>query len=521
MAGRRRSISDEEIALIRAMLKRGIGKTAIQAYFTHPDRPVNFGRITNIEEGKYGRGIVEATEEELDKFLENWRSARGAPIQIVAEAAVDFSKLSPVDPTRLLALFEQPLDKPPRLRDGETEELECKLSFHGPNNEKVLKAIAALANTRGGHILFGVQDDAAEIVGMKDERFTALDVNAFSMAFRSAMEPMPRFEIGHLRWKDRLVGAIYVYPEPDRPVIATKDVGTYRAGMIYYRYPGESRAIGGAEFRSILAERERKARIDAAETARRVIELGGNGAVLDLQTGKVEGRSAGFYLSSELLPKIQFIREGQFSENHGATTLRLVGDVHVVGEEKKEIVRERIVRQGITDADVLRNFLEQEAIEFPAEYIVHSCHTHKRYLPVFYYARQAKLSKQELIDVVAREETSLSGVKSILMDRIQGRVSARKPVTTASQRLVATISEDPVPPLKTSSEVIKLAQALQSFDDRSVSLDCVLLALKHLVSAARSLGWLDPGSEVRRAAAWIDEFYFRNEVAERQSEATI
>ena len=51
----RRSISDKEIALIRTMLRRGMDKTTIQSYFTHPDRPVNYGRITNIEQGAYGR----------------------------------------------------------------------------------------------------------------------------------------------------------------------------------------------------------------------------------------------------------------------------------------------------------------------------------------------------------------------------------------------------------------------------------------------------------------------------------
>ena len=54
MPPRRRSITDEEIALIKGLLQRGDEKTKIQAYFTHPERPVNFGRITNIERGAYG-----------------------------------------------------------------------------------------------------------------------------------------------------------------------------------------------------------------------------------------------------------------------------------------------------------------------------------------------------------------------------------------------------------------------------------------------------------------------------------
>src|SRR5262245_52281273 len=129
----RRSISDEEIALIRAMVRRGIDKTTIQAYFTHPDRTVQSGRITNINRETYGPGIVAATDEELDKFLEGWRAERGSPIQSLAEAAVDLSALSPVDPDRLMALFELQ-GAVARLRDGETEEIECKQAFHGPNH---------------------------------------------------------------------------------------------------------------------------------------------------------------------------------------------------------------------------------------------------------------------------------------------------------------------------------------------------------------------------------------------------
>ena len=65
---------------------------------------------------------------------------------------------------RLIALFEQATAVAPRLRDGETEEIECKLSFHGPNQDKVLKAVAAMANNRGGHLLFGVRNEDCEIV---------------------------------------------------------------------------------------------------------------------------------------------------------------------------------------------------------------------------------------------------------------------------------------------------------------------------------------------------------------------
>ena len=42
----KRSITDEEIGLIKAMLARGMKNKEIQFYFNRQDRAVNSGRIT-------------------------------------------------------------------------------------------------------------------------------------------------------------------------------------------------------------------------------------------------------------------------------------------------------------------------------------------------------------------------------------------------------------------------------------------------------------------------------------------
>jgi hypothetical protein len=257
-----------------------------------------------------------------------------------------------------------------------------------------------------------------------------------------------------------------------------------------------------------LAERERKIRAEAAELARKTVELGNDAALLDLATGKVEGRSATFYLSPDLLPKIQFIKEGQFAQADGAATLKLIGDVQVAASQANDAVRERIVRESITDADVIRNFLELETVQFPAEYIVHGCHTTKRYLPIFYYAQRAGLGQEELVALLNKEETSLDRVRGLLVDRVQGRVSARKLTTPASQEITEQVRQGVKPQPKSMADVRKIAIAMQGFDDPSIPVESVLAFLKHLVTSARNLGSADPGTEVRRAVAWIDELYY-------------
>ena len=71
----RRSITDEEIGLIKAMLRRGMRNRDIQFYFNRQDRPVNSGRITGIRSGDYGPEVPEATDAELDAFLATFAPA--------------------------------------------------------------------------------------------------------------------------------------------------------------------------------------------------------------------------------------------------------------------------------------------------------------------------------------------------------------------------------------------------------------------------------------------------------------
>lgn len=506
----KRNISDQEISLIKAMLCRGMGKTAIQAYFTHPDRPVNYGRITNIEQGTYGPGVVAASDGELDKFLEGWRDKGDVPSQTVAEASVDLSALTPVDPRRLESLFEKVDGGKFALRGVETDGVECKQSFQGPGNDRLLRATAALANNRGGYVLFGVEDASGLLVGLRDDRFKNLDPNQFSQAFRAAMEPCPRFEIGTIELNGARVGAVYVHAEPDSPIIATKDENTFKAGVIYYRYPGESRAISGADFRRILTARDRRARQEAGEMAKRVIELGSDAALLDFRSGQIDGRTGSLFVSPDLLNKLQFIREGEFVQKDGATALRLIGDVQVASAPAETLIREKIVRAGITDRDVLGNFLRQEAVQFPAEYVLHSCHSNKHWLPIFYYVKLAGRPLDDIVDAIQQEEGPLPLAKGRLIDRLKGRVSAKTSPSTASRQIIKAIEAGNLPAPNTMGEVRKQATAIQGWSDQTRPLPDLLSIVEALRAKARSLQPTgDIGSEIRRAAAWLDELYFK------------
>lgn len=507
----RRTISDEEIALIKAMLRRGMDKTTIQSYFTHPDRPVNYGRITNIEQGTYGPDIVAAEDAELDKYLEEWRRRRDVSAQSVAEQALDLSSLGPVDPRRLVALFDRGDDGRYVLRGGETDEIECKQTFHGPGHDRLLRAVAALANNKGGYIFYGVENATSILVGLKDDRLKNTDPNQFTQSIRSAMEPCPRFDIGTADLSGAKLGAIYVHAEAEAPVISTKDLDSFKAGVVYYRYSGESRAIAGPDFRRLLAARDRRARQEAAELARRVVELGTDAALLDLKSGQIEGRTGSLYVSPELLQKMQFIREGEFVQKDGAAALRVVGDVKVANSSADVLIREKIVRHGITDYAVLDNFLRQEQVQHPAAYILHSCHTNKKWLPIFFYARQTGRPVEEITELARTEDTTHTVIRGALLDRLAGRLSAHTKPSQASAATILQVVQGTLPPPTSLADIRKQAIAIQGWTDRSFDLTKLLSVLGTMREKVKELSQdADRSSEIRKAASWLDELYFRD-----------
>jgi Putative DNA-binding domain len=319
--GRKRNITDEEIALIKAMLHRGIANDRIHFYFNRSDRLVSSGRITQIKQGKYGKDIPGASEATLDIFLDDWEKRR-SPVRVASQ-----SSRPPHHPDLIRELFEKRA-KGWFLISGETDEAECKFGFGLKPQDRfadALRAIAGLANNKGGYIFFGLKDKTYELAGLRDDTFKSTDSAEFSRIITTALDPVPDYQITFLEIDDKPLGVIYVHQHHHRPVIAIKGMGKDLVeGAIYYRYVGESKAIKPGELNQIIAYREQRAVMDFARNMSAVAT--GDAGTVNLNTGEVKGRTGAFVIDNDLLPKIQFIREGDFSEIKGAPTLRLLGD---------------------------------------------------------------------------------------------------------------------------------------------------------------------------------------------------
>ncbi|MCW1383922.1 ATP-binding protein [Novosphingobium sp. KCTC 2891] len=417
----KRSITDPEIGLIKAMLMRGMANNSIQFYFNRQDRPVNSGRITGIRQGKYGPEVAKATDAELTEFLSNFTSAEPTATVVEIEGALAVPAL-PMDDSTLRSFFRREADGRWFFAKGESDEFECKENFNIRNFSKPLKTIAGFANNRGGYLLFGVKDlpHAFEVCGLADDRFAVTDQNKFSQTIRSALAPTPRFEVATIQLDGLKVGIIHVEPHTSKPVIACKNEGDVIEGAIYYRYSGETKAISYADLRAILDERDLRSREAILPMVQRLLELGpGNALVANLADGQLEGGKRPILIDPASLEQIKFIKEGAFDEVDGAPTLKVVGDAQVapVGS----VLPVRTVREEITVEAILRNFIGRNAVEQPFAYFRQVSHEAGWISPVFYYLHLAGKTRKEAASALRSNKNAKPKCRAELIKLLNGK----------------------------------------------------------------------------------------------------
>lgn len=417
-----RSITDEEIGLIKAMLALGMANDKIHLYFNRPDRPISSGRISNIKMNKYGPEVPRAEDEAVSTFFKQFASLQpSAPGMLVENYPI--SPQDAMDEKVLRSFFTKGNDEIWRCIAGETDQHECKEGFNLRSFGRHLKTIAGFANHRGGYLFFGVKDkpEGFAVSGLKDDRFTETDQNKFSQTIRAALEPTPRFRVATLKFESMTVGVIHVEAHTSKPVIAGKSEGELIEGFIYYRYPGETRAICYADLRAILDERDRQSRESIMPMVQRLLELGPNDAmVANLANGQLEGGQRSILIDPQSLEQIKFIREGQFDEVNGAPTLRVIGEAQTVSADVISPVR--TIREEVTVDAILRNFINQTPIEQPLSYFKQVSHEQAYTLPIFYYLHLAGQSRKEAVATLrtyknARDNSRTEIVRLLNRDR--------------------------------------------------------------------------------------------------------
>ena len=494
-----RNMSDEEVGLVRAMLAKGMKNDEVHFYFNRADRLISSGRIAQIKKGEYARGVPAATDHELEAFVARWNAEHAS--------VYENGPLSPTSSEYIRALFEKQ-GSTWHVRHGETDIVECKLNY--AVSGAILKAIAGLANNKGGHILFGVEDGTRLVVGMSDDKFQTLDPSILNSHLLSTLDPVPQISKVAINVGGKSIGALYVEKHPEGPVIALKSVGSdVREGAVYFRYVGETRQIKPGELRQIIRQREQKAVEDFSRRMSRV--AAGSDATINLDSGEVAGKAGSFVIDKELLPSIQFIREGDFSEVKGAPALRVVGDVQPISQIERQKIH--IIRDAITPHSIIENFLLGNTVQEPLQYLHAQAHYQRKWMPIWHYVRQLSMSPDEVVEDLRSMTASIPTSRDAVVQRLRGTLTARKLYTGSPAKVLAVLLSGKINQQKAIEEFGAFASAVHGLPNefkqaealRPILLDCLQRdkAEKHRPTIYRAASRLDEILDYQRDRATL------------------
>ncbi len=122
------------------------------------------------------------------------------------------------------------------IRAGESANIEFKVELP-KKGEKYIKSIVAFANTAGGKIIIGVDDETHRIVGVdKDEVFHIMDNIANTISDMCSPQIFPN--IGADTIEGKCIIVVEIYPGANRPYYI-KSMG--KAAGTFIRVSGTSR----------------------------------------------------------------------------------------------------------------------------------------------------------------------------------------------------------------------------------------------------------------------------------------
>ena len=229
---------------------------------------------------------------------------------------------------------------PERLISRESSWLEFKESFNWGSRNKYVKTMAAFANNNGGYIIFGVKDRPKDLVGLANNNFDDCDEAKISDYVDEYFSPEIKYEKFIEQIHGKNVGILFIPEAKHKPVICSKNnTDVLKESEIYYRYHGRSEKIKYSELKLVIDKIIEDERNSWWEHFEKMFKIGPtNAAILDLNSGKIDGRSGTLLIDKKLIPKLKFIKEGVFREG-GKPVLKLVGDVKPVSIAPIDVAR--------------------------------------------------------------------------------------------------------------------------------------------------------------------------------------
>jgi hypothetical protein len=286
---------------------------------------------------------------------------------------------------------------------NEGNNIEFKKAFNLGGKEKYAKTLAAFSNSKGGYLIFGVDDEKHEVLGLSNDKFENMDPATLSRFLNDSFSAEIRWEKYIHNILNRKIGIIYVYEAEEKPILCKKNQGDLKEGDIYYRYNGSSERARFNELKAMLDFEKEKYTKKLMEQISKIVKIGvGNVAIMDTVDGKLYGNKESILLDESLLSKIKFINEGSFNETIGEPTLKVIGSL----ESVKIITRSKFIP--IRTPDIVNAFLAEKVPDniSPLNFIEELPFESSGYLPLYFFAEKAGLFKHQILKIITDSKST-------------------------------------------------------------------------------------------------------------------
>lgn len=225
-------------------------------------------------------------------------------------------------------IFYSQKTHPSYVGSRESTWLEFKESFSFGNLDEYARTMAAFTNHSGGYIVFGVKNHPREIAGVDHDKFQSIDSAKLTEGLNDLFSSEIEWAMSVYSWQGKDFGLIYTHESQEKPIIARKTATGIKEADIYYRYNGRTENIKFPELSKIISKRLEQEKYAWMDVLKRTASIGPqNVALMDTLKGKIEGVGGTVLIDEDLLPKLKFIKKGEFDEEKGAITLKLVGEL--------------------------------------------------------------------------------------------------------------------------------------------------------------------------------------------------
>jgi len=386
-------------------------------------------------------------------------------------------------------IFRFDENQPERLTSRESGKLEFKESFNFGSIDDYAKTGAAFANSQGGYIVFGVRDQPREAVGLKGSGFANLDVAKLTQALNDRFSPEIAWEAHVHPIGNKSFGVLYFAEATTKPVVCTRNGTILKEGDIYYRYRGQSQRIKYPELRAMLDGQAAKERNLWMQYLQRMAKIGiQNVAVLDTLSGELSAQGNLFLIPEALIPKLNLVKSGFFTEDQGGPTLKLLGNASPITAEM--VQPELRVPSSIGEADIIRAFLDGLAVISPIEYLRRICYEKSFYLPVYFFTNQLEMTLQDVVAdlkaVKARGKNKDRLVKRLTMIETSdsfrlGSILANSDAAEERRDYVEKIKQQKIAPEDLGGNIARFCEAVTHISKQNCSREYLVGILKNHV----------------------------------------